>query len=62
MSPAFETILSAYNCSSYRRTFEHGRTLKEQLEALTSYQLNKTSRDPSTLAYYQHLQVVSIKV
>ena len=36
--------------------------MKEQLEALTSYQLHKTSRDPETQAYYQHLQVVSTKV
>ncbi|KAJ7391479.1 AAA ATPase midasin, partial [Desmophyllum pertusum] len=36
----------------------NGEAVKEQLEALTTYQPNRTSRDPETQAHYQHLQVV----
>ena len=47
---------------TYRTTFQLVGTVKEQLEALTSYQLEKTSTEPETQAYYRHLHVMLSKV
>lgn len=44
--------------SYFRATFRQIEKVEEQMQSLTAYQLNKTSRKPETTARYQYLQAI----
>lgn len=44
--------------SYFRATFRPILKVEEQMQSLTAYQLNKTSRKPETTARYQYLQAI----
>ncbi|XP_015771488.1 PREDICTED: midasin-like [Acropora digitifera] len=53
------TLMSGLaNQMACRATFRQIEKVEEQMQSLTAYQLNKTSRKPETTARYQYLQAI----